>query len=185
MRLNSCECWRNYRLSNIQSSPTVSWLLGAFGATTSYLSICQLLRGGDSLHIIDLVTPLFSIAYLVLDGSSYGDPGSWQQDVANACPDTYNANEGLANQDAGIQGFETSCVDLQHLMSDVLFVRTYVVVMAFQVWSTASFFPCPGMARGALRLQRMASGHKSNDTSSNIGLYPRSVLPFAFFLRQL
>lgn len=107
--------------------------LGVFGATTSYLSICQLLRGGDSLRIIDLITPLFSIAYLILDGSSYGNPGSWQQDVANACPDTYNANEGLATQDAGIQGLEISCVDLQHLMSDVLFVRTYVVTMAFQV----------------------------------------------------
>lgn len=107
--------------------------LGAFGATTSYLSICQLLRGGDSLRIIDLIPPLFSIAYLVLDGSSYGDQGSWKQDVANACPVTYNANEGLANQDAGIQGYEISCVDLQHLMSDVLFVRTYIVIMALQL----------------------------------------------------
>lgn len=107
--------------------------LGAFGATTSYLSICQLLRGGDSLRIIDLITPLFPIAYLILDGTNYGDPGNWQQDVADACPDTYNANEGLASQDAGIQGTQISCVDLQHLMSDVLFVRTYAVIMALQL----------------------------------------------------
>lgn len=69
--------------------------LGAFGETTSYLSVGQLLIGGDHLRIIDLLTPCFSIAYLILDGTNYGDPGSWQQDVADACPDTYNANGGL------------------------------------------------------------------------------------------
>lgn len=107
--------------------------LGAFGETTSYLSISQLLVGSDSLRIIDLLTPLFPIAYLILDGTNYGDPGSWQQDVANACPDTYNANEGLASQDAGLTGFQISCVDLEHLMSSVLFVRTYIVIMVLQV----------------------------------------------------
>ncbi|KAJ4408399.1 hypothetical protein N0V82_009718 [Gnomoniopsis sp. IMI 355080] len=107
--------------------------LGAFGETTSYLSISQLLMGGDNLRIIDLLTPLFPIVYLILDGTNYADPGSWQQDVADACPDTYNANEGLASQDADLTGLHVSCVDLEHLMSDVLFFRTYIVIMVLQV----------------------------------------------------
>lgn len=32
-------------------------------------------------------------------------PGSWQQDIANAYSDTYNAYEELASQDAGVEGF--------------------------------------------------------------------------------
>lgn len=107
--------------------------LGAFGERTSSLSIGQLLSGGDSLRIIDLSTPLFPIAYLILDGSNYGDPGSWQQALANACPDTYNANEGLAAQDAGISGIQISCVELKTLMSDVLFRYSYSIIMGLQL----------------------------------------------------
>lgn len=85
------------------------------------------------MRIVNLLTPLFPIAFLILDGTNYSDPGAWQQDIATACPETYDANDGLAVQDAGLDGFQISCVDLQYVMSDVLFFRTYIVIMVSQV----------------------------------------------------
>lgn len=116
--------------------------LGVFGQKTSYLTISQLLLGGDDWRILDLAPPILSIVYLGLDAADYGDPRGWQQTVVklDACPHTYAK---AMDEQSALSGpdIKLSCSNLKDLVSTWV-VYTYVALIGVQLVCGIMFGVC-------------------------------------------